>query len=244
MLAGMENSSGPVLVAGATGRTGHRVVARLLAAGTPVRVLTRDAQRAREGLGSEIEIHEGDVRDPASLRGVGEGVRGAICALGTRTYLGRNGGVPVDAEGTAHLMDALAASGAPHVVLMSAFGLDRRSPFLSAFSLALGGYFTYKEAAERAVRASGLPYTIVRPMQLRNGPPRSPALLNQAAPLSLLRTVSRDTVADVLVTCLGRPEALDRTFELCEGGETDVVSQLASLAPDASRPLPPRTPLL
>ena len=69
------------------------------------------------------------------------------------------------------------------------------------------------------------------------------ALLNQGEPLSLLRIVSRDLVAEVLVSCVGNPDALGKTFELCEGGSVPLNEQLATLSPDSSRPLPARTPL-
>ncbi len=232
-----------VLVAGATGETGQRVVRLLLNRGAQVRVLTRTAARAMELFGSEVEVFEGDVREPATLVGVGKGVSTAICAIGTRTYVGANGGPAVDAAGTRDLALALADDGIDQLVLLSAFGLDRQSPFLKAFSFALNGYFGFKEQAESSVRTSGVPYTIVRPVQFWNRPTRSPARLNQGEPLSLLRLVSRDLVAEVLVACVDNPHAIGKTFELCEGGSLPVDEQLAMLAPDASRPMPDRTPL-
>ncbi|HWU23326.1 MAG TPA: NAD(P)H-binding protein, partial [Nocardioides sp.] len=53
-----------ILVAGGTGTLGRELVARLRASGHEVRVLTRDAERAR-GLDAEVAI--GDVRDAATL---------------------------------------------------------------------------------------------------------------------------------------------------------------------------------
>src|SRR4051794_16952232 len=57
-----------VLLAGATGYVGGRLVPRLLAAGYRVRVLVRDPDRlqGREWL-PEVEVARGDVFDPASL---------------------------------------------------------------------------------------------------------------------------------------------------------------------------------
>lgn len=233
-----------VLVAGATGETGRRVVAALRARGDAVRALARDAARARAVLGDDVEVHVGDVRDAASLVGAARDVAGAINCVGTRTYFGANGGAAVDALGAAHLAAALAADGVPHLVHLSAFGLDRRSVWLSAFSAALGDYFRHKAAAEAAVRASGAPWTIVRPVELRNRLPHGVPLLNQDAPWSLLRTVSRELVADVLVRCLGDAGAVGKTFELSEGPGPAFEAQLAAMREEASRPIPARTPLL
>jgi uncharacterized protein YbjT (DUF2867 family) len=59
-----------VLVTGATGAIGGRVANTLRDRGHDVRVLVRDAGRAPAG----FDVHEGDVLDPASLRGAGQGV--------------------------------------------------------------------------------------------------------------------------------------------------------------------------
>jgi uncharacterized protein YbjT (DUF2867 family) len=65
----------PLLVTGATGYIGGRLVSRLLAAGFPVRVLVRDRKRleSRPWL-NQVEVVEGDALDPASLRRALEGV--------------------------------------------------------------------------------------------------------------------------------------------------------------------------
>jgi uncharacterized protein YbjT (DUF2867 family) len=224
-----------ILVAGATGRTGRLVVGKLQADGHRVRILARDEATARTILGRDVEIRAADVRDASSLRGSGRGVDGAICTLGTRSYFGSNGGAAVDAIGTRNLVEVLAAEGVPHIVHMSAFGLDRRSIALRIFSSVLAGYFRHKAAAEHAVRSSGIAWTIVRPVELRDRPPRSPPLLNQQDALSLLRTISRDLVADVLVECVGHPSAVHRTFELCEGGTDDLGLQLSRMLPESVR---------
>lgn len=62
------------LVTGATGFIGRRLAIALAERGWRVRCLVRDAARARDLADRGFEIREGDVLDPASLKGVGEGV--------------------------------------------------------------------------------------------------------------------------------------------------------------------------
>ncbi|GMA40744.1 NAD(P)H-binding protein [Mobilicoccus caccae] len=79
-----------VLVAGATGYLGRHVVADLLAEGHEVRALVRDPDAlAQEGTSGapaipagSCEVVVGDVTDPASLRGVADGVDVVVSAIG------------------------------------------------------------------------------------------------------------------------------------------------------------------
>src|SRR3569623_213068 len=70
---GQGGGTGPVLVTGATGRIGRAVVDELLAAGVPVRALTRDPAAAE--LPAGVEVVAGDFADPASLAPALRGVR-------------------------------------------------------------------------------------------------------------------------------------------------------------------------
>lgn len=68
----MTDPHGPVLVTGATGTIGRRVVNELLGAGVPVRALTR--RPAEASLPSAVEVVSGDLTVPDSLDA---GLRGA-----------------------------------------------------------------------------------------------------------------------------------------------------------------------
>ncbi|TMR90291.1 SDR family oxidoreductase [Nonomuraea basaltis] len=124
-----------ILVTGATGVVGRRVVAELLKAGRHVRALTR--RPATAALPGEVEVYEGDLEHPESLR--------AALAGAERMYL-----FPV--PGTASEVMALAAeAGVRRIVDLSGAGADDET-----FE---DGY----HVVERAVEASGLDWTHVRP---------------------------------------------------------------------------------
>ncbi|MBW4574088.1 MAG: CIA30 family protein [Aphanothece sp. CMT-3BRIN-NPC111] len=79
------NRVGVILVAGATGGVGKRVVRRLLERGYNVRSLVRDATRAKEILGDNVELIEGDITIPATLTAqVMNDVTAVVCCTGVR----------------------------------------------------------------------------------------------------------------------------------------------------------------
>ena len=71
-----------MLVAGATGSLGRRVVDRLRQRGVRVRVLSRRAGPSAAAGDAGIEAFRGDVLVPASLAGSCDGVDAVISCLG------------------------------------------------------------------------------------------------------------------------------------------------------------------
>jgi NADH dehydrogenase len=143
-----------ILVAGGTGTLGKRLVRLLTDRGLPVRVLSRDATKARSLTGDGVEIVSGDVRDPNSLEQAVGGVRTVVSAI---TGFGPTRGVSprtVDWEGNANLIRAAKAAGVEHFVLLSICQAASDHPI---------EVFRMKQRAEEELRDSGLAWTIIRP---------------------------------------------------------------------------------
>jgi uncharacterized protein YbjT (DUF2867 family) len=117
-----------------------------------VRVLTRDPTRAGHLASRAVEVVHGDVRDAASIAKALRGADTVVSAV--HGFTGPRGVSPasVDRAGNAHLIDAAARIGAAFV-LVSVIGASPSHPI---------GLFRAKHAAEEMLRASGLPWTIVR----------------------------------------------------------------------------------
>jgi len=74
-----------ILVAGATGGVGKRVVKKLLEQNYQVRALVRDISRAREILGNQVELFEADITIPETLTSeIMQGISKVICCTGTK----------------------------------------------------------------------------------------------------------------------------------------------------------------
>ena len=141
-----------IVVAGGSGVLGQQVVATLLSRQEKIRVVVRDAVRARHLLGPDVEVVAADVRHLHALRGAVAGASVVICAV--HGFLGGRGAGPaeVDGLGNAHLTEVAQATGAD-VVLLSVVGAAPDSPV---------ELFRAKFFAEQRLRESGARWTVVR----------------------------------------------------------------------------------
>jgi uncharacterized protein YbjT (DUF2867 family) len=142
-----------ILVAGGTGTLGTQLVRLLSDRGQGVRVLTRDPGRAAH-LPATVEVIAGDVRDPAAVAAAVQGCASVVSALHGFVGPGRPSPESIDRDGNRALIRAAAAAGVEHVVLVSVLGASPDHPM---------SLHRAKHAAERELRASGRPWTIVRP---------------------------------------------------------------------------------
>ncbi|MEU5432503.1 NAD(P)H-binding protein [Streptomyces sp. NPDC020719] len=134
-----------ILVTGATGNIGGKVLARLLAAGHPVRALTRDPSRAR--LPAGVEVVGADMGRPDTLPDALDGVRAVfLMSLGhnKRTH-------------DAQLIEVARKTGVEHIVQLSTLGVAEVE---EENDTPLG---LWHRQAERALTESGIAWTILRP---------------------------------------------------------------------------------
>ncbi|AFZ60088.1 CIA30 family protein [Anabaena cylindrica FACHB-243] len=76
---------GVILVAGATGGVGKRVVKRLSAQGYKVRCLVRDIEKARLIVGNDVDLVAGDITKPETLNSlVMSNIQAVICCTAVR----------------------------------------------------------------------------------------------------------------------------------------------------------------
>ena len=229
-----------VLVAGATGGVGQLVVAKLLDKGVLVRALTRNKDKAEEMFARSVEVTVRDIRYPDTLASATQGVTHIICCTGTTAFPSlrwdfsnfqpKNTPQEVDGEGVKNLV-AAAPQSLKRFVFVSSCGVLRKDslPFniLNAF-----GVLDAKLQGERAIKASGLPYTIIRPARLIDGPYTSYDLNTLiraktdgkkgvviAAGDSLNGETSRIDVANVCVQCLDYETTINKAFTIVNSGE-------------------------
>ncbi len=175
-----------VLVTGASGNLGSVVLPRLVKDGYDVVGMSR---QSRPGWVT-ADLETGD--------GLAEAVRGvdAIVHLASSPTKTRK----TDVEGTRRLVGAAAAAGVRHIMFISIIGVDR-VPL---------SYYRRKVEAEAAIRAGGVPFTILRAAQfptlvdsMFNGLSKlGPVLLDRNM---LCQPVAVEDVADRIADLLAEP---------------------------------------
>lgn len=131
----------------------------------------------------------------------------------------------VDRAAAELLADAAGRAGVRRYLLISSTGVDAAPP--EDADEVWAAYIRAKKAAEDAVRATGLDWTILRPGRLTDDPGTGRV---QLAPPPVDRDeVTRDDTALVLVALLDNPASAGLVLEL-RGGEDDVVEAVAAVA--------------
>ncbi|NJL84914.1 MAG: SDR family oxidoreductase [Leptolyngbyaceae cyanobacterium SM1_1_3] len=198
-----------VLVAGATGETGKRIVQTLSDRQIAVKALVRDADKAKRMLPTGVEVVVGDVLDPETLRSALQDCTAIVCATGASPSLDPTGPYKVDYEGTKNLIDVAKSQGIERFVIVSSLCVSKFLHPLNLFWLVL----YWKKQAEEYLQKSGLIYTIVRPGGLRNEDDSRP-LVMQSADTLYEGNIPRQKVAEVCVEALFQPEADNKIVEI------------------------------
>lgn len=135
-----------ILVTGASGNVGSRLVRRLVEAGAPTRALVRrpDAAAELEGLGVEVVV--GTFDDADALRLAARGVE--------RLYLVSPPGVDGMVAEQVAVVEAAGAEGVRHVVKQSSIGAD-----LATDAAIVAAH----RRIEEAIESSGMSWTHLRP---------------------------------------------------------------------------------
>lgn len=214
-----------VLVVGASGSVGRLAVAQSFKLGYKTIALVRDPDQASlfpEG----VQIVVGELTRPETLHKAVEGVTGIIFTQG----VGGNDPKGAEAVNYGAVRNVLSVLKAPaRIALMTSVGVTKPSV----------GH-DWKRRGERLVRASGLPYTIVRPGWFDyNARDEQKIVMRQGdthwAGSPSDGVISRAQIAQVLVASLTSSEADHKTFELvAEKGaaQTHLAPLFAALPPD------------
>lgn len=190
-----------ILVIGGTGRLGEPVVRRLAADGHAPRVLTRSLTAAEAQFGGLCEVVAGDVEDRVSVE------RALADCDAVHLSLDGHGDWDLERRGAELVADVAKAA-----------GLQRISSISGASVCAENTWFPMTRAkflAERAIRESGVPYTIFRCtmfMELLPSLVKGDKALVMGRQPYPWRFIAAEDYARMVSTAFTTPEAANRTL--------------------------------
>jgi uncharacterized protein YbjT (DUF2867 family) len=198
----MEN----ILVAGANGTTGKKVVRLLMDSPdfNPIAMVRKEEQRAYFK-DKNIETVLGDLEGDVAPLFTGS-FNKVIFAAGS----GGTNVIGVDQEGAKKLIDVSKKANIKKFVMLSSMGADKPEE-----ATQLQEFLKAKYNADEYLKVSGLNYSIVRPGSLTNEPALTTIELE--GKLNKWGEISREDVAQTLMQTLDDNVANNATFEIIKG---------------------------
>lgn len=177
-----------ILVAGATGKTGQQLVQYLVDQGHKPTALVRESSDT-SALPQGVDRRHGDLADLQT--DVCDGMDTVIFAAGSGGSTGPEMTQKVDRDGAKRLIDLARESGVKRFVMLSSIGADQSNPAGD-----IAHYLNAKHEADEYLKASGMTYSILRPVALTNDGRSEDVILGKDVDKSA--KASRADVAHVL----------------------------------------------
>jgi len=198
-----------ILIVGATGQTGKRVIEILNNSKSfePVAMIRNEEQK-EEFEDMDVKWVLGDLEK--NVDHVVKGIDKIIFAAGSGGSTGDDKTLAVDQEGAIKMINAAKKAKVKKFIMLSSMGADDPSQHKK-----LESYLAAKKIADEYLIESGVPYTIVRPGTLNDD--LGLAKVKLAEKLNEKGEIPRDDVAFILAMSLADPLVNNKTFEALEG---------------------------
>lgn len=191
-----------ILVAGATGNTGKRLVKELKSMGHSPVAMVRESSDTSD-LPSDITLRQADLTDLQD--DVCEGCDAVVFAAGSGGSTGKEMTDKVDRDGAKRLIDIARAADVSRFVMLSSAGAGDPDP-----DSELAHYMQAKHDADEHLKASGLTYAILRPVALTDDDGKRDMRFGDEVDMSA--EAARGDVAAVLANAVEDPEWKDKTL--------------------------------
>lgn len=210
-----------ILVTGATGNVGSRLVRRLKEAGQRVKAFTRSGDRAR--FDGDVEVVSGDFKDQESLRRAMDGV--------TRLFL-LSAAQDLE-EHDANAIDAARGAGVQLVVKQSVTQAPGKASLIPQ----------WHRAGEERLEKSGMEYVFLRPASFTSNAlgwvatVKSEGTVYNPFGRTALPVVHPDDIADVAAAVITQPGHAGKAYDITGPEALTVEEQAAILGEGLGRPL-------
>jgi uncharacterized protein YbjT (DUF2867 family) len=211
------------LITGATGNVGSLVVERLIARGDRPRIFVRDADKARARFGNRVDVFTGDLAEATTLMPALAGAD-ALFLITSGPELAT--------------LDELAAktakaAGVQHLVKLSSY--DAREQNV--------GTGVWHAAGDAAIRASGVPFTLVQPTGFMVNALwwarsiKAEGVVRSATGDGKIPFIHSDDMADVAIKALTMPEYVGQSLPITGPEALSYADMTAKIGAAIGRPL-------
>ena len=201
-----------ILIVGATGSTGKRIIEILNNSQSfePVAMIRKEDQKT---IFEDMEVQWvlADLEQDDFSHAL-KGIDKVIFTAGSGSKTGPDKTTEVDEKGAVKIIDAAKKAKVKKFIMLSSMGADEPSKHEK-----LEHYLKAKATADQHLRDSGLDYTIIRPGALTDDLGMGKVKL--AEKLDGGGEIPRDDVAFLLIMSLADPLVKNMTFEAIEGEE-------------------------
>lgn len=196
-----------VLVIGANGNTGTRIVRRLSESENQAIAMVRSESQKSKFDDMNVEVRLGDLEYP--IDDVMDGIEAVIFAAGSGGQTGKDKTVLVDHLGAIRSMVTAQVHNVSRYVMLSSINNDVNS------TSPIAHYHKAKAHADNHLQETDLEYTIVCPGGLTNE--ESSGSCQITPDLHGRGLTSRELLADVIVRSLDMPNTIRKCFSLLDG---------------------------
>ncbi len=198
------------LILGGTGRLGAPIAARLDAAGYAVTVFARATSDRKRLEGLPVDYVIGDLLDAESTRAA---LAGRVFAVVVDASARGPNPDPFYVGLMENTLAALNTGAVKQFILHGSIGAgNSKQVFDSAMYQRVRSVMEEKTRAEELLKASGIPYTIIRNGVIKLDGTAGTGTAQLTEDASAMGTVTRPDLAQLTVQCLQNPECLNKTF--------------------------------
>lgn len=215
-----------VLIIGANGKIGRLTSEKLAKSEEfdPIAGIRKEAQ-ANYFADKGIKYRMIDLQDSvAKLQESMDAVDSVVFTAGSGGHTGFDKTLEIDLDGAVKSMEAAKNAGVKRFVMVSAIHADNREAWGSS---GIKPYYIAKHFADRALKASGLSYTILRPAALLDG--KGTGKIATQVEGQSDRQIFREDVAEVIIAALSDDRTVGKVIDLING-EQSIPEALASLS--------------
>jgi uncharacterized protein YbjT (DUF2867 family) len=208
-----------ILVIGANGQVGRKLIRHLVKQDMPVRAMVRKSQQITfiQELGAEVVLH--DLEEDFSEAYIG--IECIIFTAGSGSKTGPDKTIDIDQKAAIKSIGLAKKHGIKHYVMVSAQGA--REPEKES---KIQHYYKAKYLADEYLLQSGINYTIFRPGRLIDAP------CNQKVDLSaghLNRGVTnRENLAAAIAHAVGKENTMNKIIEITDG-DTPIIQAFTQI---------------